>query len=158
MLFILRRVGMGWEGLLKSERGQSFILMLLVILPVLILVFGLVYDLGNVAAGVSIAQNAADLAAQEAGKLIDVNYYMTYQDIRLRPEAALVAQQVADEMTGGAFVVDGVYVEGEFIRVEGRVSVRTPFLDTFLGRRNITRPVVGIAEAAYGIEQEGGGD
>jgi len=157
MLFILRTKA-GWGGLLESERGQSFTLMLLVILPVLVLVFGLVYDLGNVAAGVSIAQNAADLAAQEAGKLIDVTYYMTYQDIRLRPEAALVAQQVADEMTGGAFVVDGVYVDGEFIRVEGRVSVRTPFLDTFLGRRNITRPVVGIAEAAYGIEQEGGGD
>jgi uncharacterized membrane protein len=157
MLFILR-TKVGWGRLLRNERGQSFILMLLVILPLLILVFGLAYDLGNVAAGVSIAQNAADLAAQEAAKMVDVTHYVTYQDVRLRPEAALVAQQVADEMTGGAFVVDGVYVDGEFIRVEGRVSVRTPFLDTFLGRRNVTRPVVGIAEAAYGIEQEGGGD
>ena len=157
MVFMLRtKTGWGWS--LAGERGQSFTLMLLVILPVLILVFGLVYDLGNVAAGVSIAQNAADLAAQEAGKLIDVNYYMTYQDIRLRPEASLVTQQVADEMTGGAFVVDGVYVDGEFIRVEGRVAVRTPFLEAFLGERTVTRPVVGIAEAAYGIEQEGGGD
>lgn len=157
MLFTLR-TKTGWGGSLEGERGQSFTLMLLVILPMLILVFGLVYDLGNVAVGVSIAQNAADLAAQEAGKLIDATYYMTYQDIRLRPEAALAAQQVADEMTGGAFVVDGVYVDGEFIRVEGRVAVRTPFLEAFLGQRNVMRPVVGIAEAAYGIEQEGGGD
>jgi uncharacterized membrane protein len=157
MLFILR-TKVGWGRLLRNERGQSFILMLLVILPLLILVFGLAYDLGNVAAGVSIAQNAADLAAQEAAKMVDVTHYVTYQDVRLRPEAALVAQQVADEMTGGAFVVDGVYVDGEFIRVEGRVAVRTPFLETFLGRRNVTRPVAGIAEAAYGIEQEGGGD
>jgi uncharacterized membrane protein len=157
MLFVPRSTK-GRVGLLEVERGQSFTAMLLVILPLLILLFGIVYDLGNVAAGVSIAQNAADLAAQEAGKMVDVNRYMTYQDIRLRPEAALVAQQVADEMTEGAFVVDAVYIDGATIVVEGRVSVRTPFLDTFLGRRTITRPVVGIAEAAYGIEQEGLGD
>jgi uncharacterized membrane protein len=157
MLFIPRTTK-GWVGLLNAERGQSFTVMLLVILPLLILLFGIVYDLGNVAAGVSIAQNAADLAAQEAGKMVDVNSYMTYQDIRLRPEAALVAQQVADEMTEGAFVVDAVCIDGAMVVVDGRVSVRTPFLNTFLGRRAITRPVVGIAEAAYRIEQEGLGD
>ena len=148
----------GWRRLPGDERGQSFTAQMLVILPLLLLLFGLVYDLGNVAAGVSIAQNAADLAAQEAGKMVDVGHYMAYQEIRLRPEAASVAQSIADELTGGAFVVDGLYLDGALVLVEGRVAVRTPFLETFMGRRNITRPVVGIAEAAYGIEQEGGGD
>jgi hypothetical protein len=148
----------GSGGLLGGERGQSFTAQLLVILPLLILLFGIVYDLGNVAAGVSIAQNAADLAAQEAGKMVDVNYYMTYQDIRLRPEAVYVVHSIAGEMTEGAFVVEAVYLDQATVMVRGRVAVRTPFLETFIGRRNITRPVVGTAEAAYGIEQEGGGN
>jgi hypothetical protein len=147
-----------YRRLLLGQRGQSFTAQLLVILPLLVLLFGLVYDLGNVAAGVSIAQNAADLAAQEAGKMVDVGHYMTYQEIRLRPEAAVVAQSIADELTQGAFVVDGLYVDGPHVLVEGRVAVRTPFLETFMGRRAITRPVIGLAEAAYGIEQQGGGD
>jgi hypothetical protein len=152
MLFIPR------SKAFSVQRGQSFIVMLLVILPVLVLLFGITYDLGNLAAGVSIAQNAADLGAQEAGKLVDVNYYMTYQDVRLRPEAGIVAQQIADDMTDGAFQVDAVYVDGSVVIVEGRVSVLTPFLNVFLGQRSVTRPVIGVAEAAYGIEQEGGGD
>jgi hypothetical protein len=147
----------GW-GWLLGERGQSFTAQLLVILPVLLLVLGITYDLGNVAAGVSIAQNAADLAAQEAGKMVDVGYYMTYQDIRLRPQAVYVVHSIADEMTGGAFVVDAVYLEESTVMVQGRVAVRTPFLETFIGRHNITRPVVGTADAAYGIDQEGGGN
>ena len=135
-----------------GERGQSFVVMLLVVLPVLLLVLGLAYDLGNLAAGVTVAQNAADLAAQEAGKLVDVEYYMVYQDVRLRPEAALVAQQVADEMTGGAFRVQGVHVREAVVVVEGEVAVRTPFLHAFLGWRSVGRPVIGVAQAAYGIE------
>ncbi len=136
-----------------SERGQSFVVMLLIIMPLLLLVLGTAYDLGNAAAGVVIAQNAADLAAQEAGKLVDVDYFAGWEEVRLRPEALLVAQQVADDLTGGAFVVDAVYTRGRLAVVEGRVSVRTPFLRTFLGIRRITRPVQGVAEAAHGAEQ-----
>jgi uncharacterized membrane protein len=136
--------------LFKDQRGQSFILMLLILLPLLLFVLGAAYDLGNVAVGVTVAQNGADLAAQEAAKLIDANYYMTFQEVRLRPEAALVAQYTADEVTGGAFGVTGVYVDDRVVIVEGQVEVRTPFLDMFLGRESVTRQVVGVAEAAYG--------
>jgi hypothetical protein len=133
-----------------GEEGQSFILMLLVVLPLLLLVLGAAYDLGNVAVGVAVAQNGADLAAQEAGKLIDVEYYMTYQEVRLRQSATLIAQEVADEITSGAFWVTGVYVDDGLVVVEGYVAVPTPFLNTFLGRESVTRRVTGIAEAAYG--------
>ncbi len=139
-----------------EETGQSFVVMFLVVLPVLLLALGVAYDLGNVAAGVTVAQNAADLAAQEAGKLVDVDYVAQWGEVRLRPEAALVAQQVADDLTGGAFQVDGVYVVGrDRVLVEGRVSIRTPFLRTFLGIPRLTRPVQGVAEAAHGAEREG---
>jgi hypothetical protein len=124
--------------------------MLLIILPVLILVLGLAHDLGNVAAGVAVAQNAADLAAQEAAKLVDVDHYRAYGEMRLRPAALALAGQVAGELTGGAFRVRDVYTRGNLAIVEGEVSVRTPFLETFLGRRAITRPVQAAAEAVYG--------
>ena len=140
----------------EGEVGQSFIVMLLVILPLLIFVVGVAYDLGSVAVGVTIAQNAADLAAQEAGKLVDVDHFVAWQEIRLRPLATGVAQDVADEMTGGAFRVYDVYVDGRHVVVEGEVGTRTPFLKLFIGVKTVTRPVQGIAEAAYGIEGGGG--
>ncbi|HIQ01104.1 MAG TPA: hypothetical protein EYH30_03085 [Anaerolineales bacterium] len=151
-----RRVREGARATEGRERGQSFVVMLLVILPVLLLALGVAHDLGNAAAGVTIAQNAADLAAQEAGKLVDVGYMAEWGEVRLRPEAAMVAQQVADDLTGGAFQVEGVYVVGRnLVVVEGRVSVRTPFLRAFLGVPRLTRPVMGVAEAAHGAEGRG---
>lgn len=139
----------------NNESGQSFTVMLLLILPVLLLILGLAHDLGNVAAGVTIAQNAADLAAQEAGKLVDVDYFVEWQEMRLRPAAALVAQQVADDMTGGAFVIDNVTIQGNLVTVEGRVGVHTPFLGAFLGIEQVVRPVQAAAEAEYGVEMAG---
>lgn len=139
----------------KDESGQSYTIMLLLLLPLLLLFLAAVHDLGNTAAGVVIAQNAADLGAQEAGKLIDVDHFMQWQEVRLRPEAILVAQQIADDLTGGAFHVDAVYVEGNVVHVEGRVGVRTPFLDAFVGIERIVRPVTGTAEAAHGAERAG---
>lgn len=138
-----------------SECGQSFIVMLLVILPLILLVLGVAHDLGNVAAGVTVAQNAADLAAQEAGKMVDVDYFAQHQQVRLRPEAALVAQQVANDLTGGAFSVDRIYLRGRVVVVEGQLSVRTPFLRVFLGIPLLTRPVQGVAEAAHGVQRVG---
>ena len=139
----------------QDESGQSFITMLLVLLPLLLLILGVTHDLGNAAAGVTIAQNAADLGAHEAAKLVDVTYFTQWEEVRLRPQAYGVAQQVADDLTGGAFWIDGVTVRERFVVVEGRVTVRTPFLNTFLGVSGITRPVQGVAETAHGTERPG---
>ena len=79
----------------NGQRGQMFIVMLLVILPLLILILGVTYDLGNVAATVVIAQDAADLAAHEAGKLVDVDHYVTWEEVQLRPLALTRASQMA---------------------------------------------------------------
>jgi hypothetical protein len=147
--------GKGASGHLVPESGQSFIVMLLVILPVLLLVLGVTHDLGNAAAAVVIAQNAADLAAHEAAKLIDVAYFVEWEEVRLRPQAALVAQQVADDLTGGAFRVDAVFTHDTIVVVEGHVVVQTPFLRVFLGIPSIARAVQGVAEIAHGAEVAG---
>jgi hypothetical protein len=145
-----RRAAMSAE----CESGQSYVLLLLLVLPLLLLAFGLAYDLGEAATGVAVAQNAADLAAQEAGRMVDVDYLDVHQEVTLRPEALAVARQVADDLTGGGFVVEAVYVEGTVVVVEGWVRVRTPFLGAFLGRHSLTPPVRGVARAAHGVEQE----
>ena len=140
----------------RQERGQSFIVMLVIVLPLLLLVFAVTYDLGNVAVGVTAAQNAADLAAHEAAKMVDVDHFAGgAEEVRLRPEAGTVAQIVADDMTGGAFRVDAVYVEGQMVIVEGHLTTRTPFLHTFLGEdfESITRRVRGAYRAEYGINE-----
>jgi hypothetical protein len=129
--------------------------MLLVILPLLILVLGVTHDVGNAAAAVVIAQDAADLAACEAGKLVDVAHFVEWEEVRLQPAAALVAQQVADDLTQGAFQVDAVLVQDTLVVVEGRVTVHTPFLEAFLGRSSITRAVQGVARVGHGTEREG---
>lgn len=153
MLKRLRRL-LASEGR-GGERGQSFVTMLLIILPVLIVVFGIVVDLGHMATSAIIAGSAADMAAAEAGKLIDADHYQQWQEVRLRPEALLVAEQVAGEMTDGAFVVELVYIDEEITVVEGYVTIRTPFLGAFLGIETVDRPVQGIAETAHGAEAAG---
>ena len=129
---------------------------LVILLPLLLLVLGVAHDLGNAAAGTAVAQNAADLAAQEAAKVVDVGRLAHRQVVGLQPTALTVAQAVADDLTAGAFRVDRVYVARQnLVVVEGRVSIRTPFLEAFLGIPRITRPVMGVAEAAHGTERGG---
>ena len=146
----------GTRNWIAEESGQSILVMFLIVLPVLLLTLGVLHDLGNAAVAATIGQNAADLAAAEAGKLVDVDHFAQWQEVRLRPEAALVAQQVASDLTNGAFQVDGVYiVDGNLVVVDGRVTALTPFLEVFLGRRSITRSVQGVARTAHGVEVEG---
>lgn len=138
----------------ESEQGKTFILMLLVVTPTLLVVFGATFDLGQVATGVQIAQNAVDLAAVEAGKLVDVTGFGENQEVVLRPEAAEWAQWIADDMTGGKMQITSVYVVEDVIVVEGRVCIKTGFLSAFVGKRQACRWVQGVARAMHGVEAE----
>ena len=142
-------------GLLHDERGQSLIVMLLLLVPVLVLIVGLVYDLGNVAAAQTIAQDVADLAAQDAAKQIDAAHYLTTQEIILAPDALSVANWWADYMTDGRMQVLGLYttVDGEIV-LEGQVQVNTRFLGA-IGLPTIYRRVVAVARPRFGAQDEG---
>jgi len=137
----------------SSESGKTFLLMLLVVTPTLLIVFGATFDLGQVAAGVSIAQQAADLGATEAGKLVNVTTVGQRQEVVLLPEAADEAQWIADDVTGGGMRIDRVYIaEGGLVVVEGTVCIRTRFLEQFIGKQRACRRVMGMARAWRGIE------
>ena len=142
-------------GLLRDERGQSLVVMLLLLVPVLVLVVGLVYDLGNVAAAQTIAQDVADLAAQDAAKQIDAEHFLTTQEIILAPDALIVANWWADYMTDGQMQVLDLYttLDGEIV-LEGQVEIDTRFLGV-VGIPTISRQVVAVARPRFGAQDEG---
>jgi uncharacterized membrane protein len=140
--------------LINDERGQSLVVMLLLLVPVLVLIIGLVHDLGNVAAAQTIAQDAADLAVQDAAKQIDLDHYLATQEILLAPDALAIASWWVDQATGGQMQVLSLYATESDVVLEGQVTVRTRFLDT-IGIPVIHRRVVAVARPRFGAQGEG---
>jgi hypothetical protein len=149
-----RRPSASTLTLAHDERGQSLVVMLLLLVPLLVLVIGLVHDLGNVAAAQTIAQDAADLAAQDAAKQIDVAHYATTQEVILSPDALFVAGWWVDYVTGGRMRVTDLYatMDGEIV-LEGEVTVSTGFL-SLVGIPVVHRRVVAIARPRFGAQEE----
>ncbi len=143
------------KNVLRDESGQSFALMLVLLVLVLVLVIGLVNDLGRVATAQTIAQDAADLAVQDAAKQIDVEHFAATQEIVLAPDAVHVAAYWADWMTEGRMQVTDLYttLDGQIV-LEGQVEIETDFLG-MIGISKIYRRVVAVARPRYGIQQEG---
>ncbi len=143
------------EILRHDERGQSIVVMLLLLIPLLILVIGLVYDLGNVAAAQTVAQDAADLAAQDAAKQIDVGHFLDTQEVILAPDAVWVASWWVDYVTDGRMQLLDLYTteEGQIV-LKGQVAVKTRFLSV-IGIPTVHRRVEAIARPRFGAQNEG---
>jgi hypothetical protein len=139
----------------NDERGQSITVMLILLIPLLVLVIGLVYDLGNVAAAQTIAQDVADLAAQDAAKQIDEEHFAATQEVILTPDAIWYASFWVDYMTGGAMDVTSLYTtpDGQVV-LEGEVTVRTRLLG-MIGLPTIQRHVTAVARPRFGAQREG---
>lgn len=140
--------------LFHDERGQSLTVMLLLLIPLLVLVIGLVYDLGNVAAAQTIAQDVADLAAQDAAKQIDVEHFLDTQEMILAPNAYDVAAWWVDYMTDGQMEVLSLYTDEGQVVLEGAVTIQTRFLG-MVGIPTIDREVVATARPRFGAQEEG---
>ena len=148
---------MRWNGVipLYDEQGQSIVAILLLLIPVLILVIGLVYDLGNVAAAQTVAQDAADLAAQDAAKQIDVGHFLETQEVILAPDAVWVASWRVDYVTSGRMQLLDLYTTAEEqIVLNGQVAVKTRFLGV-IGIPTVHRRVEAIARPRFGAQKEG---
>ena len=143
------------EILHHDERGQSIVVMLLLLIPILILVIGLVYDLGHVAAAQTVAQDAADLAAQDAAKQIDVQHFLETQEVVLAPDAVWVASWWVDYVTAGRMQLLNLYTtaEGQIV-LKGQVAVDTRFLGV-VGIPTVRRQVLAIARPRFGAQNEG---
>lgn len=139
-----------------DQRGQSYTTMFLLLLPLLVLVIGMAYDLSNVAIMQTMAQNAADLAVQEAAKQIDVPYFLAHQQIRLRPAALTAARLTAASMTDGRMLVTGLQLldGGRRVYLQGELRLE-PLILPLIGIREVRREVRAVAEPAFGIQEIG---
>lgn len=141
----------------RLERGHSLTLQGIFYLVALWMLFGLVYDLGQVAYVSSILRSAAISAAQDAAKSVDEQYFMEHQEIRLSGEAFERAQRIMTNQTHGIGVVGDIsvvsQVDRELVVLTASARVHPRILSAF-GVADFHVPVQVYAEPSYGIEEE----
>lgn len=145
--------------LLADEQGQALLLQTILSVLLLVLVIGLVYDLGAVALAQARAQDAADLAVQDAAKELNVVRFTAGQEVTLSQNALVRAQTRLAEYSAGQVHLTGLQLvkpdpAHTGIRLTGELIIRTRFLH-LLGLNTITRRVSAIAVPAFGIAGEG---
>ncbi len=144
----------------NGEVGQSLTAFMLIAALGMLLIIGLLYDAGAVAVAQVRAQDAVDLAAQEAAKALDTSAFYRSQRIALRADAPALAQQhLQDYYPEGRLTVTGLYLTQPDARhwaltLTTRVDVPMRFL-RMIGIRRVQRHLRAVAVPAFGANQEG---
>ncbi len=148
---------------LRNESGQSILTFMLIAMLVLVLTIGLLHDLGALAVAQVRAQDAADLAVQDAVRQgLDLNAFYAGQQISLTSGAVPLAQQRLRTYYGareGEIELLNLYLTRPDARhwtltLEARLEVPTRFL-SWVGIPHIERYLRATAVPAFGAEQEG---
>jgi len=145
--------------LFRDESGQSITVLVIIASLAMLLIIGLLHDGGAVAVAQVQAQAAADLAAQEAVKNLDLGAFYSGQRIELTAGALAIAQQrLAEYYTGPLTltILEVVYPNRHnvAVRLEARLLVPTPYL-RMIGIARIERSIQTVAVPAFGNEYEG---
>ncbi len=146
--------------IVNREAGQSLTAFMLIAALGMLLIIGLLYDAGAVAVAQVRAQDAADLAVQEAAKQLDMRGFYGSQQIRLAADAPAVAQQyLAQAYPEGNLTLTGLYVTRPdsrhwAITLTARVAIPMRFL-RMIGIRRIERNIRTVGVATFGANQEG---
>ena len=143
------------QGLrLREDEGQV-LMQVALLLPLLLLMIGLVFDGGMMYVQYRRAEIAALTAAQAASHAVDVEYFHQTNQIRLdADQAAAIAADYAYRNSGGHVAAVGISVRPNQVMVEVRGQVPTLFMRAF-GIGSVPIRAWGVAYPAYGIEQEG---
>lgn len=147
------------DAILSAETGQSLLIQTLVLIPLLVLLIGLVYDLGAVAVVQARLQDAADLAVQDAAKTLSYAAFWDTQEIRLAATSGdLAAQRLAEYSQGQAYLA-GLYMAQPDNRhtalyLVAEAKITTPFL-RLIGIPTVIRRARAVAVPAFGIGAEG---
>ena len=140
-----------WPG---DERGQV-LMQVALLLPLILLMIGLVFDGGMMYVHYRRAQIAALTAAQAASHTIDVDHFRSTNQIRLdTSEAARIAADYAYRNSGGHFAAVGISVGPNQVVVEVSGEVPTLFMRA-IGIGSVPIRARGGGYPAYGIEEEG---
>ncbi len=149
-----KRCRLLWSAGEETEQGQALVMFLL-LLPLILVVAGLVFDGGMMYLHWRWASTAANLGAQAAGHAIDEEYFAETNRIRLdRGRAAQFAQQYVSLNSRGPIRVTRVTIRYRQVIVEARTVYQTTFMRLF-GIPAVEMRVVGRAYPAYGIDREG---
>lgn len=148
------------RGRRKAESGFFTVtIQAIYYVMLLFLCFALIYDFGGAGYVFTIASNAVRMAAQDAAKNIDVDTFLTNQEIRLSGDAMDRAQEFVNGMGEGHVTITSLSINRldtrDVIVVEGNVVANMPVLGSMFGLGAITIQVQGYAEPAYGIGAEG---
>jgi len=119
--------------------------------------FAFIFDFGNVGYVYTISSNSARLAAQDAAKNVDMQWFIDNQEIRLSPDALTRAQEFVSGMTDGKMTVTEVSLSPDkhFITLRAVAYAGLPVLNSLFGLQPVEIPVQAFAQPAYGISEEG---
>jgi Flp pilus assembly protein TadG len=130
----------------RDERGQA-IAWVAIFLPALLVVLGLVIDVGLAFAARRDLQDEADAAAQAGAMQIDQTTYDATASVQLEPDQA--RQAALQYLSAHADVSPSVVVTSDSVQVTVRKSWRTAFIRLF-GVREITMSASATARAQVG--------
>ena len=143
-----------------DTRGQSITTTVLLMVPVLLLAIGLLYDAGAVAIAQVKVQDAADLAVQDAVKYLDYGAFYAGQQVTVSTEAVYVAQQrLAEYYPEGTVNLTGLSLlwpdaKHVALHLAANTEIPTRFL-WLVGIDSIERRVQAVAVPSFGSEGEG---
>ncbi len=144
---------------LADERGQSLLAPAILWAFALTLIIGLVFDLGAVAIAQVRAQDAADLAVQEAAKTLDLSNFGAGQEIVLSSAAVGRARSCLAEYSNGHVTLTRLVLYQPDARhwalqLDGEIHIKMRFL-SWVGIDEVERRVHAQAVPAFGAESEG---
>ena len=158
----------------QSETGLDVTFTAIGYIILMFIMLTMVHDFGRIAYVSSVSYNAARAAAQEAAKQVDVNAFLSGQEIVFNTQVNNAAWQKYDEMTNGVippllppFQVDTHNIRDgqKMVRIEVHTMVSFSTLNGFLSAYHgdsepptiippVELTVEAYAEPAFGINKE----
>jgi hypothetical protein len=144
---------------LRRPEGQSLVTQMLILVPVLLLMIGLIFDLGAVAIAQAAGQDAADLAVQDAAKHISRDAFYARQEVAVSVVAFDLAARQLDVYSRGQARLLGLWLVRPDDRhlalwMEAEIEIPLRFL-RLVGIPTATRRIRASAVPAFGIRREG---
>ena len=144
---------------LRRPEGQSLLTQTLLLIPVLLLMIGLIFDLGAVAIAQTAGQDAADLAVQDAAKHISRAGFYANQEVGVSPAAFDLAAHQLHVYSRGQARLRGLWLVRPDDRhlalwLEAEIEIPLHFL-RLVGLSTATRRIRAAAVPAFGIRHEG---
>ncbi len=138
---------------LKSRMRGQVLAWTIVLLPLLLVLVGLVFDGGLLWVQFRKARWAADGAAVAAASAMDWSLFRETGEVQLTEDALYTALYYAEQNYAG-MRVSMIHVQNNVIYVEGRFRVEPAFLGMF-GVSGFDVNVRGKERPAWGISEEG---